>query len=207
MKINKVVFAAMLMTLTIPFTSCKNDKKEDKMVVKTDEDAAAKEADARQAEMAKAEEAKKNSIAGIAMENKDLDTLVIALKAAGLDQMMMEKGEYTVFAPTNQAFSKVKEKNLKALLDPANKQMLTSTLQYHVVPGILTTGAIADSIKAGKGKYNVKTANGNELTFKMNGEQIEINDGTNLKAQILQGNIQASNGLIQKVNKVLMDHK
>ena len=207
MKLNKIFAMAMLLTFAVSFTSCKNDKKEDKTEMNVEDNAAAKEADAKAAEEAKMEKARKNSIAGLAMESKDLDTLVIALKAANLDKMMMEKGEYTVFAPTNHAFSKVKKKDLNALLNPDNKEMLTKVLQYHVVPGVMTSGAIADSIKANGGKYSVKTSNCEELTFKMDGQQIEINDETNIKAQIVQGNIKASNGIIQKVNKVLMDHK
>ena len=203
--------AVLIMTLTVSFTSCKNDKKEENTVEMdstASDEAAAKEAEAQKAEMVRnEEEARKNSIAGLAMESRDLDTLVIALKAAGLDSMMLEKGEYTVFAPTNHAFSELKKKTLDGLLAPENKQMLTSTLQYHVVPGIVTSEILADSIKAGNGKFSTKTVNGEELTFMMSGDQIEIKDGTNSKAQIVQGNIKASNGIIHKVSKVLMDHK
>lgn len=210
MRINNRFIFVLMIGFAISITSCKNDKKEDnKMEIenaKANEEAAAKEAESKKAEMAK-EEARRSSIAGIAMESRDLDTLVIALKAAGLDNMMMEAGEYTVFAPTNQAFSKVKKKNLDALLNPDNKEMLTKTLQYHVIPGVMTSEILADSIKAGKGKYKVKTVNGEELTFMRSGDQIEIKDGTNFKAQIVQGNIKASNGIIHKVSKVLMDHK
>ncbi len=194
----------MVLILAITFTSCKNDKKENVEATEIDQkadDEAAMEAQ-RQAEIK--ETAKANSIASKAMASNDLDTLVTALKAAGLDAMMMDAGEYTVFAPTDNGFSKLKKGQLDELLKPENKEMLTGVLQYHVVQGKVTTSDLAKGIESNDGKYKFKTVNGEELTAMMDGNQIVIKDGTNYKAHILQGNIEASNGIVHKIDKVLM---
>ncbi len=163
----------LVLILGITFTSCKNDKKENVEATEMDQKANDEAAEAhRQAEMK--ETAKANSIASKAMASSDLDTLVIALKAAGLDSMMMDEGEYTVFAPTNNGFSKLKKGQLDELLKPENKEMLTGVLQYHVVAGRVTAEDLAKGIQENGGKYKFKTVNGEELTAMMDGDQIVI---------------------------------
>ena len=204
MKSLKGIPYLILLILGVTFTSCKNDKKENTDATEMNqkaEDDAAQEAE-RQAAMK--EEARSNSIASKAMASNDLDTLVTALKAAGLDNMMMDAGEYTVFAPTDNGFSKLKKGQLDELLKPENKEMLTGVLQYHVVQGKITAEDLAKGIQENNGKYSFKTVNGEELTAMMDGNQIVIKDGTNYKAHILQGNIEASNGIVHKIDKVLM---
>jgi len=193
----------MVLIIGITFTSCKSDKKENVETTEMDQKADDEAAEAQhQAEMK--ETARSNSIASKAMASNDLDTLVTALKAAGLDSMMTDEGEYTVFAPTDNGFSKLKKGQLDELLKPENKEMLTGVLQYHVVQGKVTTADLSKGIQDNGGKYTFKTINGEELTAMMDGDQIVIKDGTNFKAHILQGNIEASNGIVHKIDKVLM---
>ncbi|WP_031425837.1 fasciclin domain-containing protein [Flavimarina sp. Hel_I_48] len=206
MKILKTLPYLLVMLLGITLTSCKEDKKENvettEMDQKAEEEAAAALETQRQAELE--EKAKANSIASKAMASSDLDTLVTALKAAGLDSMMMEEGEYTVFAPTDNGFSKLKKGQLDELLKPESKEMLTGILQYHVVQGKVLAKDLTDGIKENGGKYTFNTVNGEELTAMMDGDQIVIKDGTNIRAHILQGNIEASNGIVHKIDKVLL---
>src|SRR5687767_9420123 len=75
------------------------------------------------------------SIAEVAMSTGMHNTLVAALKAAGLADMLMQSGNYTVFAPTDAAFAKLPPGTVEMLLRPENKDKLVSVLQYHVVPG------------------------------------------------------------------------
>ena len=63
------------------------------------------------------------------------DTLVAAVKAAGLVDTLSSEGPFTVFAPTDEAFSKLPEGTLETLLKPENKDQLISILTYHVVSG------------------------------------------------------------------------
>lgn len=203
MKFLKTIPYVMVLIVGITFTSCKSDKKENVETTEMDQKADDEAAEAqRQAEIK--ETAKANSIASKAMASNDLDTLVTALKAASLDSMMTDAGEYTVFAPTDNGFSKLKKGQLDELLKPENKEMLTGVLQYHVVQGKVTTADLAKGIQDNGGKYTFKTINGEELTAMMDGDQIVIKDGTNFKAHILQGNIEASNGIVHKIDKVLM---
>ena len=65
----------------------------------------------------------------------DFSTLVAAVKAAGLVETLQGEGPFTVFAPTNEAFSKLPAGTLDSLLKPENKAKLTAILTYHVVPG------------------------------------------------------------------------
>merc|ERR1719331_1207559 len=75
------------------------------------------------------------SIPALATANKDLSTLVAALKAADLVDTLSGKGPFTVFAPTNEAFAKLPKGTLDNLLKPENKQQLVDILTYHVAPG------------------------------------------------------------------------
>jgi uncharacterized surface protein with fasciclin (FAS1) repeats len=74
-----------------------------------------------------------------AVNSKDHTTLVTAVKAAGLVDTLQTSGPFTVFAPTNKAFSKLPAGTVENLVQPANRGTLTSVLTYHVVPGRYTS--------------------------------------------------------------------
>lgn len=206
-----ILFATAL-TAFVFMSSCEDGKKkEEQMRIETErvEMEAAEEArmemEAEEARMK--EEARANSIAGQAMKNKDLTTLVSALQLAELESMLSEPGEYTVFAPSNQAFEKLTQKQRDELMKPENKQMLTDVLTYHVVQGAITSDKFADAIKGANGSYAFKTVKGDELTAMMNGDQFVIKDATGKKAQVILGNVEASNGRIYIIDTVLMSKK
>lgn len=209
---NLSIALTVLLMSSIALTSCKDDKKEAEMQMETERVETAKKAEQEQMEMkakedAMKEEARANSIAGMAMNNNDLTTLVSALKAADLATMLSEPGNYTVFAPSNQAFEKLPQKQRDALMMPENKEMLTGVLQYHVIPGKISADQLANAIKSNKGTYKVKTVKGDELTFTMSGDQYIIKDGTGRKAQVILGNQEASNGIVYIIDTVLMASK
>src|SRR5215468_408298 len=70
-----------------------------------------------------------------AVNSKDHTTLVAAVKAAGLVDTLKSAGPFTVFAPTNDAFTKLPAGTVDTLLKPENKAKLTGVLTYHVLPG------------------------------------------------------------------------
>ena len=202
------VFVALFALLA--FNACKEDKKSDTNTApqSTPETAMSEDLDSEQMKADKArEEAASTSIAAKATASEDLTTLTTALKAAELDSMLTAEGSYTVFAPSNNAFSKLKEGTLDTLLKPENKEQLRSVLQYHVIPGKITTDRLAMAIKGNGGKYAIKTATGDEVTAMMDGDQIVIKDGRGQKAYVIKGNIEASNGLVYVIDDVLMAHK
>ncbi|MBA6153497.1 fasciclin domain-containing protein [Gelidibacter maritimus] len=213
-KKSSILFAAVV-TAFVFITSCEDGKKkEEQMRIETERvemEAAEKAKMEQEAEKAKEakikEEARANSVAGQAMMNEDLTTLAGALQAADLSTMLSEPGEYTVFAPSNHAFEKLSQKKRDELMLPENKEMLSEVLTYHVVPGVINSEKFAAAIKGADGSYTFKTVTGEELTASMNGDQFVIKDGSGKKAQVILGNVPASNGIIYIIDTVLMAKK
>ncbi len=132
------------------------------------------------------------SIVQIASADKNFSTLVTALTAADLVKTLEGKGPFTVFAPTNAAFAKIKKADLDALLK--NKAELTKVLTYHVVSGKVMA---ADVMKMND--KMVKTLEGSEVKVSVMGKVVEINN-----AKVTKADIEASNGVIHVIDTVLM---
>jgi uncharacterized surface protein with fasciclin (FAS1) repeats len=139
-----------------------------------------------------------------AVNSKDHTTLVAAVKAAGLVDTLEGAGPFTVFAPTNEAFARLPAGTVETLLKPENKQMLTTVLTYHVVPGRLTETDIDAMIKEGGGKAMLKTVQGADLTFQRGAGHLWVIDAKGDKAEVTISNVMQSNGVIQVINKVLL---
>src|SRR6201996_3474646 len=140
-----------------------------------------------------------------AVNSKDHTTLVAAVKAAGLVETLKSAGPFTVFAPTNEAFAALPAGTVDTLVKPENKTTLTSILTYHVIPGRYDFRKLDQAIKAGGGKAELKTVNGEELTFTENGpHNIVVMDASGHTADISTYDVTQSNGVIMVVDKVLM---
>jgi uncharacterized surface protein with fasciclin (FAS1) repeats len=139
-----------------------------------------------------------------AMNSKDHTTLVAAVKAAGLVATLEGKGPFTVFAPTNEAFDKLPNGTVETLVKPENKEKLTSILTYHVVSGKVTAEKLAEKIKAGGGKAELKTVNGETLTAKMDGDSVELVDEKGGTSKVTIADVMQSNGVIHVIDTVLM---
>jgi len=133
-------------------------------------------------------------ITSVAISNSNLSTLVAALKAASLVTTLQGKGPFTVFAPTNEAFSKI-QPTVDSLLKPANKGKLTSVLTYHVVPGMLNAADLKDG-------QMLKTVEGESLKVTIQNGVVKINGATVVKADV-----PASNGVVHVINAVLVPKK
>ena len=132
------------------------------------------------------------NIVETAVQSGKFNTLVAALKAAGLVNTLNGKGPFTVFAPSDTAFSKLPAGTVDGLLKPENKAKLVSILAYHVIPGKVMSGDIA-----GK-KISVKTVQGSEISVDaMYG--VKIND-----SNVVSADIAATNGVIHVIDKVLI---
>jgi transforming growth factor-beta-induced protein len=132
------------------------------------------------------------SIAEIAAGDENFSTLVAALDAAGLVEVLAGEGEFTVFAPTNDAFAALPEGTVEALLEDPEGD-LTQILLYHVVDGI----AMADAVV---GLDSVDTLQGDAIS-------IEIVDGSvilNGEVEVIITDIEASNGVIHVIDGVLL---
>jgi uncharacterized surface protein with fasciclin (FAS1) repeats len=139
-----------------------------------------------------------------AVNSKDHTTLVAAVKAAGLVDTLKGAGPFTVFAPTNTAFSALPAGTVDTLLKPENKGTLTTVLTYHVVPGRIDAAALSQQIRAGGGKAMLKTAAGGTLTASMRGNDVIVMDAKGNAAVVTTADVYQSNGVIHVVDKVLL---
>ncbi|MBA3440054.1 MAG: fasciclin domain-containing protein [Pyrinomonadaceae bacterium] len=149
---------------------------------------------------------KQKDIVDNAMNSKDHTTLVAAVKAAGLVETLKGTGPFTVFAPTNAAFSKLPEGTVDTLVKPENKEMLTKVLTYHVVPGKFNAKAIMKQIKAGGGTAKLTTVSGGTLTATMVGKNLMLRDEKGGMSHVMISNVYQSNGVIHVVDSVLMQN-
>ena len=118
------------------------------------------------------------------------NTLAAAIEAAGLTQTLKGDGPFTVFAPTDEAFAKLPEGTVDALLQ--DKERLTQILTYHVVPGQVSSEQVA-------GLSSAKTVNGADLAIKVQDGKVIVGQAT-----VTQTDIAASNGVIHVIDQVLL---
>lgn len=122
----------------------------------------------------------------------NFNTLVAAVKAAGLVDTLKGPGPFTVFAPTDEAFAKLPPGTLESLLKPENKAKLQSILTYHVVAGNVLA---KDVVKL----HSAKTMEGQNIAIKtMNGRVMVDN------ANVTKTDIVTSNGVIHVIDSVLL---
>lgn len=120
------------------------------------------------------------------------NTLVAAVKAAGLVDTLKGPGPFTVFAPTDEAFSKLPAGTLESLLKPENKAKLQSILTYHVVAGRVMS---QDVVKL----HSAKTVEGGTIAIKTVNGGVMINN-----ARVTKADIVASNGVIHVIDTVIL---
>ena len=210
MKTRNIKNFALMTFAVLAFASCNDQKKKDADKKAMEEKVAMEEAEMKAEETRMQEEAKKKemmatSIAAVASKNEELSTLVSALKAADLDQMLSEPGSYTVFAPSNNAFEKLPKKmSIAELGKPENKEILTQVLQYHVVSGVITSDKLVEAINGANGKYTFTTVGGKDLTASLKGDKINLKDEKGNRTEIVLGNVEASNGVVHVINDVLI---
>jgi uncharacterized surface protein with fasciclin (FAS1) repeats len=120
------------------------------------------------------------------------NTLVAAVKAAGLVDTLKGPGPFTVFAPTDEAFAKLPAGTLETLLQPDNKAKLRSILLYHVVPGRVMAEEVGKLDSA-------KTAEGQSVAIKVVNGNVMVNN-----AHVTKTDIATSNGVIHVIDTVLL---
>lgn len=147
----------------------------------------------------------KKDIIDNAVNSKDHTTLVAAVKAAGLVETLKSDGPFTVFAPTNDAFENLPEGTVSSLLKPENKSDLTKVLTYHVLAGSYDFSDLKKAIKKGDGKASLTSVQGNQLIFKLNGDNnIQVEDASGHIGNISTYDVYQSNGVIHVVDQVLL---
>jgi len=130
------------------------------------------------------------TVVEVAVAAGNFQTLVAAVQAAGLVDVLNGEGPFTVFAPTDEAFARIPEAQLQALLaDPA---ALAAVLTYHVLPGRVSAADVS-------GLPSATTVNGKDVTFTNGNGEVRV-DG----ARVLATDIQASNGIIHVIDNVIL---
>jgi uncharacterized surface protein with fasciclin (FAS1) repeats len=121
----------------------------------------------------------------------DFGTLLAAAEAAGLVETLKGDGPFTVFAPTDAAFAALPEGTVEELLKPENKETLASILTYHVIAGKVMSTDLTDDMEAA-------TVNGDTV-------MIDLDNGVMVdEATVTAADIEATNGVIHVIDKVIM---
>jgi uncharacterized surface protein with fasciclin (FAS1) repeats len=122
----------------------------------------------------------------------DFMTLVAAVKAAGLVDVLKGDGPFTVFAPTDEAFARLADGKIDSLLKAENRGLLTTILTYHVVPGRVLAKDVV-------GLKNAETVSGQRVDIRVNGGTVFIDN-----AKVTATDIETSNGVIHVIDTVIM---
>ena len=134
----------------------------------------------------------KHDIVDTAIKAGSFNTIVAAVQAAELVETLKSKGPFTVFAPTDEAFSQLDKATLESLLKPENKDQLVAILTYHVVAGKVMSTDITDNMQP-------STVNGSTINIKLNNGKVMINDAT-----VITADVDTDNGVIHVIDKVLI---
>lgn len=132
------------------------------------------------------------NVVQIAIGSKDHTTLVAAVKAAQLVDALSNAGPFTVFAPTDEAFSKVPKETLDNLMKPENKDALSNILEYHTFVGVIKTEQMRDGQKLNQ--VNLKN-----IVLSVKDGKVMVNGKANILASV-----PASNGIVHVIDAVLI---
>ncbi len=127
----------------------------------------------------------------VAVGSPDHTTLVAAVKAADLVNVLSNAGPFTVFAPTNAAFDKLPAGTVEDLLKPEKKEVLADILQYHVAVAVYKTEMLQDG-------QVIPMANDGKVTIGVKDGKVTVN-GANIVASV-----PASNGIVHVIDAVLL---
>lgn len=131
------------------------------------------------------------SLSATIRDSVTFSILTKALKTSGLDVTLGEKGAFTIFAPTDEAFQKLPQGALDQLLLPENKEKLRSLLLYHVISGKMMAADLKDG--------DVKTMNGEKLEIDVDESEIEVGN-----TKIFSADVVATNGVMHSIGEVLV---
>lgn len=127
-------------------------------------------------------------------KDNNMTTFVKGLQVAGLEDTLSQTGPFTVFAPTNLSFGKLERGVVHEWEEGKHTAELKTVLAHHIVPGTLNFAALTNGA-------TIKTIDGQELLVEVNGKSVTIN-----KAEVLGRDIEASNGFIHSIDRVIVNN-
>lgn len=143
-----------------------------------------------------------DNLVQVAVNSGKFPTLVKAVQTAGLVEKLSSPGQYTVFAPSEEAFGAIPKETLDSLM--ADKEKLGDLLKFHVISGKYMAKDVTTGIK-GSGSLEMPTLHGEKVRLTETGTErrnLKVND-----ANIVSADIEASNGVIHVIDKVIMPNK
>jgi uncharacterized surface protein with fasciclin (FAS1) repeats len=185
MKINTLIRSALGMLLVIGFSNCTNSASAPQSA--TTENTATSGGGQSTVQ----DDVSQKDVVKVAASSADHTTLVAAVKAASLVDVLSNAGPFTVFAPTNAAFDKLPPGTVEGLLKPDKKETLQDILQYHVAVAVYKIDMLQDG-------QVLSMANGGNVTIGVKDGKITVN-GANLVASV-----PASNGIVHVIDAVLL---
>lgn len=184
---NKIIYVALSGVLTLTLACNSEEPKQENQVVNESQGSAP-----ITGQSGVADDVSAKNIVQTAIGSKDHTTLVAAVKAAQLVDVLSNTGPFTVFAPTNAAFDKLPAGTVEGLLKPEKLEALQDILQYHVSVGVYQADALQDGQSLGQ-------VNGGNIKITKKDGKIIVNGTATVIASI-----QTSNGVIHVIDGVLL---
>jgi uncharacterized surface protein with fasciclin (FAS1) repeats len=138
-----------------------------------------------------------------AANSADHTTLVAAVQAAGLVETLSGEGPFTVLAPVNAAFDALPAGTVETLLQPENKDTLSTILACHVIPAKALSTDIVSMVEADGGEHVVDTVGGCKLSLKAADGKVTVTDENGTVANVTIADVIQSNGVIHVIDAVL----
>ncbi|RMA58707.1 fasciclin domain-containing protein [Ulvibacter antarcticus] len=188
MKINQFQKAIALLVVLFTISSCKNETTQNAATTSSTVESTSEN---NQGQAFIEDDNSTPNVLQIAMKSPDHTTLVAAVQAAGLENVLVNAGPLMVFAPTNEAFNALPEGTVENLLKPENKDALANILKHHVTAGNYSKDFLKKFKKLGQ-------ANDQSTTVEVKGEDVYVGG-----AKII-ASIDAGNGIVHVVDKVIL---
>lgn len=149
-------------------------------------------------------EVTQKSIVHKTANSENHQTLLAAIKATDLEELLDKSGPFTIFAPSDSAFENISGKSVQDLFDPENKKELKDLLTYHIVAGNLSASKILKAMCSGEGKATFTTVNGDNIIATMKGLDIILTDSFGNSATIIDADSNQRNGVIHEIDSVIL---
>ena len=195
---NLVKNISLLVVSIIVMASCADGKKKETDVI--DET----EIDTTEVIIEESEMVGGETILDVTMMNESFKTFVNTMRMAGILETLAQKGPFTVFAPTNDAFLKLPTNTVELLLKPESNEKLKSILNYHVISGKFVAAAVIDEINKNNGIFSITTIQGDKIDFSMEDGKVILTDSSGNASVVTMPDLDASNGVIHGIDSVLM---
>lgn len=151
-----------------------------------------------------ADETKPTNMIAVLQANPDLSTASTLVGLSGVGAELSDDGTFTAFAATNEAYNKLDSELLSGLMHSDNKDELVKVTKFGLVDGSMTAADISKAIKDGGGTASIATLQGGMIKATMDGDKIVLEDGAGNKANIVEADVEATNGTIHIIDAVLM---